>query len=510
VAALNLAMLLEMAADGFGRRVAVGPRGGGIPYWRLRELASAPGPGPGAGEVLALAEPNSVVVPVAMFSAFWAGATYSPLNYRLPDAQVARALERLGPRLLLCPAARQASLAGLAGWAEEGQAWLARRGAAAGPPSPYPEDPAGPAVVLFTSGTATEPKAATLGHDHLVSYVLASTEFASAGEDEAVLLAAPPFHVAGVVGVLTACYAGRRLVPLAAFDPRAWVDTVRAEQVTNAFVVPTMLARIVAVLEEEGQGGPGLPSLRTLTYGGARLPLPVLERALRLLPSTGFVNAYGLTETSSTVSVLGPEDHRRAAASSDPHERARLASAGRPIPGVEVAILGPAGETLPPGQTGEICLRGPQVAGTYLSGEARTDAQGFLHTGDVGFLDAEGYLFVAGRLDDMIIRGGENISPAEVEDALAAHPEVEAAAVVGLPDEEWGEKVAAVVCPRPGTSPDPGRLAGWVAERLGSLKAPEVVAFDSELPVGDTGKVLRRQVRQRLLGLAGAGGGRPG
>ncbi len=216
-----------------------------------------------------------------------------------------------------------------------------------------PDDsPARPAVLLFTSGTSAAPKVATLHHEHLLSYVFNTTEFASAEEDEALLLAAPPFHIAGVVAVLTSCYAGRRIVPLASFSADKWLRTVREESVTNAFVVPTMLARIVAAMERDPEVR--VPTMRTLTYGGARMPLPVLERALELMPETGFVNAYGLTETSSTVSILGPKDHREAAASSDPEVRRRLESAGKPIPGVELVITDQDGNSLSRGECGEI------------------------------------------------------------------------------------------------------------------------------------------------------------
>ena len=332
-------------------------------------------------------------------------------------------------------------------------------------------------MLLFTSGTSATPKAAVLDHANLLSYVLNTVEFGAAGEDEATLLAVPPFHVAGVAAVLTSCYAGRRVVPLASFSAEAWLDVARREAVTHAFVVPTMLARIVALMEADG--GARVPTLRTLSYGGARMPLPVLERALQLFPDTGFVNAYGLTETSSTVCVLGPDDHRAAFASADPAMRRRLGSVGTPVPGVEVAVV-----------DGEIRVRGAQVAA------AGTD--GWLRTGDRGLIDDDGYVFVEGRADDVIIRGGENISPAEVEDALLRHESVTAAAVAGVADEEWGERVGAMVVLLPGAQVTGDELAGFARELLGSLKAPEVVLVRDELPLTPTGKVLRRQVRIEL------------
>jgi len=182
----------------------------------------------------------------------------------------------------------------------------------------------------------------------------------------------------------------------------------------------------------------------------------------------------------------------------DPGVRARLESAGRAVPGIEVRIVDVDGDPVGAGESGQILVRGAQVGGSYVGEASRRDGDGWLHTGDVGRVDEDGYLFVGGRADDVIIRGGENISPAEIEDVLLRHPAVTAAAAVGLPDQEWGERVAAMVTLRPGTDVPVGDIAIWAREQLGSLKAPEVVAVRPELPQTATGKVLRRQVRDDL------------
>jgi acyl-CoA synthetase (AMP-forming)/AMP-acid ligase II len=226
------------------------------------------------------------------------------------------------------------------------------------------------------------------------------------------------------------------------------------------------------------------------------MPLPVLESALRHLPHTDFVNAYGLTETSSTIALLSPEDHR-AALDGEP-ERARLASVGRPLPGIEVSIVDDDGQPVPPGAAGRVRVRGDQVFSGYAGGATRERGD-WLDTGDLGRLDADGYLFLAGRADDLIISGGENISPGEIEDVLLRHPQVGSAAVVGLPDPDWGEVVAAMVAPTPGAQLEPATLTAWAAERLGGLKAPKRVALADELPLTASGKVLRRDVRETLL-----------
>jgi acyl-CoA synthetase (AMP-forming)/AMP-acid ligase II len=363
-------------------------------------------------------------------------------------------------------------------------------------PSGFPDDPTSPAVLLFTSGTTAEPKAATLAHDQLLAYIFNTVEFGAADPDEAVLVAVPPFHIAGVAAILSSAYAGRRVVALPRFSPEGWLELAAREAVTHAFVVPTMLARIVAAAERDAEHS--LPVLRTLAYGGARMPVPVLERAVRRYPEVDFVNAYGLTETSSTVCVLGPDDHRRAIESTEPSVRARLSSVGRPVDGVELEVVTGDGSRASVERPGEVLVRGPQVSGVYMDQPSQLDGDGWLHTGDLGWVDDAGYVFVSGRADDVIIRGGENISPSEIEDTLIRHPAVAAAAAVGLPDEEWGERVGAMLVLRAGVGTNGEELFRWARERLGSLKAPEVIMFRGELPTTPTGKVLRRQIRAEL------------
>jgi acyl-CoA synthetase (AMP-forming)/AMP-acid ligase II len=462
---MNIAMILDMAADALGDRRAIGD----LSYEQVRAAARAvaarlEADGDGA-TTLATLMPNGTHLPAALFGAAWAGVSYAPLNFRLPGTAQAELFGRLRPAAMLDE-----------GWLDPGAA-DADRG--------YVEEPTRPAVLLFTSGTSAAPKAAVLHHDNLAAYLFNTVEFASAGEDEATLLAVPPFHIAGVAAVLSSTYAGRRIVPLDRFEATAWLRLARDQAVTHAMVVPTMLARIVSALEADPSLYPA--ALRSLAYGGARMPAPVLERALALFPDTGFVNAYGLTETSSTVAVLGPEDHRTAFTSDDPLVRRRLESCGRPVPGVEFAVI-----------DGELRIRGGQVGGGYVGTGSQLDADGWLHTGDQGFIDDEGYVFITGRADDMIIRGGENISPSEVEDALLRHPDISAAVVVGLPDIEWGAKLGSMIVPRAGVTLDIEAVRAWSRERLGSIKTPEVIVVADELPATQTGKVLRRVVKDEL------------
>jgi acyl-CoA synthetase (AMP-forming)/AMP-acid ligase II len=323
-----------------------------------------------------------------------------------------------------------------------------------------------------------------LRHRHLLAYVLNTVEFGSAADGDAALVAVPPYHVAGLANLLTNLYAGRRVVYLATFGAREWLETVRREQVTHAMLVPTMLARIVA---EVPGADAGTPTLRSLAYGGARAPRPVVERALRIFPGTGFVNAYGLTETASSVAVLSPEDHRAALTSDDPAVRDRLGSVGRALPGIEFQVRAEDGEPAGPGQSGLVFVRGEQISGEY-GGHSTLDMDGWFATRDRGRLDADGYLFIEGRADDTIIRGGENIAPAEIEDVLLAHPGIAEAAVLGVPDPEWGQRLVAVLV----GDGDPAEIRQWVRDRLRSAKTPDTIVFRAELPKTDTGKLLRR------------------
>jgi acyl-CoA synthetase (AMP-forming)/AMP-acid ligase II len=493
---MNLTVLLDMAVEGFGGRPAVGRRAEGITAARLRELAVG-----GAGQIRAenadavvyLAAPGPAF-PVALFAAALAGVPLVPVNYRLGAQQLGHLLSNHPNALRIVDAAQAAALTGAGLAARTPGQWL-RETAEAPPASIEPARNEAPAAIIYTSGTTARPKGVLLRHENLASYVLETVEFASAGEDEASLMSVPPYHIAAVSNVLTNLYAGRRFLTLESFTPERWLATVREEEVTNAMVVPTMLARIMDAEQDRA-----VPSLRTLAYGGARMPLRVIERALREWPHVDFVNAYGLTETSSTISVLGPADHRIAVDSADPVVRARLGSAGKPVPAIQMQIRDDDGQVVPPGVTGRIWVRGQQVAGEYAGLGSSVDADGFFDTRDRGHLDEEGYLFIEGRIDDTIIRGGENIAPAEIEDVLLRHPDVDDAVVVGVPDDEWGQRIEAAVVPRPGAIVDPEALRDHVRGRLRGSKTPDYIACWTELPRTLTGKIIRRDVVAGLLG----------
>jgi acyl-CoA synthetase (AMP-forming)/AMP-acid ligase II len=494
---VNLCVLLDMAADAFPDRTVVGRRNDGLTAGQLRDVSFA------GARMIRDASADAVVYlgingpefPAALFSAARAGVPLVPINYRLGDEQLAALVARHPRALFLVDEvalerleAGSVSARLLGDWFAEARAEM---------PGEIDEPEAGdvPAVVIYTSGTTAEPKGVLIRHSHLMSYVFGSVEFGCADASDAALISLPPYHIAAVANAITNIYAGRRTVVLEQFTPEGWLSTVQQEEITNALIVPTMLSRIVGSAVSDEQ----VVSLRSLAYGGAPMPAHVISRALQLWPNVEFVNAYGLTETSSTIAVLGPEDHRAALSSDDPRIRARLGSAGRILPSVEVQIRDPfAGSVLPVGSTGRIWVRGDQVSAEYAGLGKATDAEGWFDTRDEGRLDEDGFLFIGGRTDDTIIRGGENIAPAEIEDVLVAHECVDEAVIVGVPDPEWGQRLEAAVVLRPDCLVTAGELREHVRSRLRGSKTPDRIVVWEELPRTDTGKILRRTVLERL------------
>jgi acyl-CoA synthetase (AMP-forming)/AMP-acid ligase II len=494
---MNLTMLLDMAVDGFGDRVVVGPRDGGLTPERLRALAR------GGARAVREADADAIVYlavngpafQVALFAAAYAGVPLVPVNYRLGAEQIDQLLANHPKAYGILDGRDSATVsrAGLSSVTPEEWLLVAAERADGAEEDPVPAD--GPAVIIYTSGTTSAPKGVLLRHENLVSYVLGTVEFAAAGDEDAALMSVPPYHIAAVSNALTNLFAGRRVLVLENFAERTWLDLVRTERVTNAMVVPTMLARIMDADDVDRS----VPTLRSLAYGGARMPARVIEKALREWPHVDFVNAYGLTETSSTVTLLGPDEHRAALDSDDPAVRARLSSAGRPVPGIEVEIRDEAGEPVPQGEPGVIWIRGDQVSSEYAGKGSSVDGQGYFCTLDQGRQDADGYLFVEGRMDDTIIRGAENISPAEIEDVLLRHPDVTDAVIVGVPDEEWGQRIEAAVVIGAHSQARPEELREYVRARLRGSKTPDRIALWAELPRTVTGKLLRRDVVARLV-----------
>lgn len=496
---MNIAMLLQMAADTCPDRIALTSHHQHFTYGQIFGAAAR------AADLIresgcpfvSVLDTSSPAVPIALLGAAMSGVPYVPLNYRLTHAQLDGLVKRISPPFLIADDHHRGDYEGIPGATVLSRdqildATLGGEGSGA----PWPEDPSMVAVQLFTSGTTGAPKAAILRHEHLVSYIIGSVEFMSAEEEEATLVSVPPYHIAGISAVLSSIYACRRVVQLPDFGAAAWLEAAEHERVTSAFVVPTMLSRIVDHLDTiEKQ--PHLGNLRAIAYGGGKMPVPVIQRALQLFSGVDFTNAYGLTETSSTITLLGPDDHRAAQEGVDEQVRQRLGSVGRPLPTVEIEVRDDEGRVLGPMEPGEIYVRGPQVSGEYQERNA-LDAEGWFPTRDAGFLDHEGYLFLSGRADDVIVRGGENISPSEIEDVLLTHEAVADVAAVAIPSKEWGEAVGAVVVLKPGREATVHELQHLVKSQLRSSRVPERILFEPELPYNETGKLLRRLLKERF------------
>ncbi len=493
---MNIALFLQMAAEACPDRRALTHRGSHYTYAELYTGATRAAAQFAEANVkfVSLMDESSPAVPIALMGAAMAGVPYVPMNYRLSEEQLVPLFERITPAYLISGPRNEPF--DFNGWVlRDSNDFLADVLSGDAADVAWNEDPSSVAVQLFTSGTTGTPKAAILRHEHLVSYILGSVEFMGAMEEDAALVSVPPYHIAGISAMMSNIYACRQVVQLPAFDAGEWLSLAAGEKVTSAFVVPTMLSRIIEEMDSASMDPASMSALQSIAYGGGKMPVPVIKRALELFPGVNFTNAYGLTETSSTITLLDPDDHRAALDHDDAAVHARLGSVGKALPSVEIEIRDEDGKVMAPFEAGEIYVRGPQVSGEY-EGRSVLDNDGWFPTRDAGYLDDHGYLFLSGRADDVIVRGGENMSPGEIEDLLHEHAAISDAAAVGIPSEEWGEAVALAVVLNDGHEMSEDDIRGHIREHLRSSRVPEVIHFSSELPYNETGKLLRRVVRE--------------
>ncbi|MDI1463817.1 long-chain fatty acid--CoA ligase [Catellatospora sp. KI3] len=463
----------------------------------LREL------GVRRGDVVALVVPNTVEFPRAYYGALAAGAVVVPVHLLLTPAEAAYVLRDSGAKVVVChsallalgaPAAAEAGIALVSvGPRPDGGAVPPRlEDVSAGVPplrSYESTGPTDPAVILYTSGTTGEPKGAVLTHLNLVMNTVVNVFDANdARPTDVVLGCLPLFHTFGqTVGMNGAFRLGATLVLLARFNGAAAIDLMLREQVDVFHGVPTMYLGLL----EAAAGRTDLPKLRLCISGGAALPVAALERFSAAFDTTVY-EGYGLSETSPT------------ATTNQPHFGVRPGTVGHTVWGVETEIARPdledRIELLPDGELGEIVIRGHNVFAGYLNrpeATAQAITDGWFRTGDLGTKDADGFITIVDRKKDLIIRGGFNVYPREVEEALARHPAIAQVSVIGVPDELHGEEICAVLVLDPArAAPTEAELTEWSRERLGRHKYPRRFRFVAELPMGPSLKVLKRELRR--------------
>jgi len=355
-----------------------------------------------------------------------------------------------------------------------------------------PTRPTDTAVQFYTSGTTGLPKGAELTNANFGALLPLWTETWLLGPGVPNLVCLPMFHIGGAGWGIAGLFAGATNHVVREFVPVQILEIIQRERLQVMLLVPAM---VLFLLQAPQIRETDLKSLRLIVYGAAPMPVELLKQAMAVFPC-GFQQVYGLTETTGAITLLPAEDH-------DPNDASKLLSCGYAQKGVELRILGDDGKDRPTGEVGEIAVRSAQVMRGYWKlpeATARAIQGDWFLTGDAGYLDAKGYLYIYDRVKDMIVSGGENIYPAEVESALFGHPAVADVAVIGVPDERWGEAVKAVVVKKPGAEVNPGELIGWARERIAGYKLPKSVDFVDALPRNPTGKILKRELRRPYWG----------
>jgi long-chain acyl-CoA synthetase len=355
-----------------------------------------------------------------------------------------------------------------------------------------PIEPGDTAVQFYTSGTTGLPKGAELTNRNFTAMMPLWTKEWLLAPGVPNLVCLPMFHIGGAGWGIAGLFSGATNHVVREFIPAQILEIVQRERLQVMLLVPAM---ILFLVQAPQMSETDLSSLRLIVYGAAPIPAALLRQAMAIFPC-GFQQVYGLTETTGAITLLPPKDH-------DPNDAKKLLSCGYAQKGVELRIVGDDGKDRAPGEVGEIAVRSPQVMGGYWKlpeATARAVQGDWFFTGDAGYLDEAGYLYIYDRVKDMIVSGGENIYPAEVESALFGHPAVADVAVIGVPDERWGEAVKAVVVKKPDAELTPGELIGWARERIAGYKLPKSVDFIDALPRNPTGKILKRELRKAYWG----------
>ena len=464
------------------------------------------------GDRIATMEVNCNEHIEAYFAAAKLDAIYVPINFRASQSEVEYMLNDSSPTVLLAGSRYTDMIELISPKIESLKALVLIDGVAEGwhtyekmldsssDDEMFPEsDDDDLTMLMFTAGTTGSPKGVMLSHNSFSSYILTNVSPPDMEVEEKNILTVPLYHIAGVQAVMAAIYGGRTLIIQRQFEPVEWMTLVEQEKANRAMMVPTMLKM---VLDHQEFHNHDLSSLQVITYGAAPMPLEVIRRAIAMLPGTFFINAFGQTETAATITMLPPEDHILEGTDQEIEVKLkRLTSIGKPLEDVEVRIVSDEGKPVDLGETGEIVAKGSRLMKGYWKQEQATAEAlrgGWLYTGDLGYFDEDGYIFLSGRAKDFIKRGGEMVSPEEVEQVLHSHPAIDEAAIIGVPDIDWGERVRAIVVAKEGETIDGSEVIEYCRSRLSSFKKPESVVVVDKLPRNPLGKVLKRILRENF------------
>ena len=512
---MNTTEFLNIASLIVPDRVAIVFEGARYTYAELKSrvnrLANAlAGLGVGEGDRVAVLQVNTNEHVELCFAAAQLDAVYAPLNFRARADELSFMVDDAQPKVLVAGSryvgmvdsfkGNLDSAPRLVSLEEPAEGWEFYDDMVATAPEEerFPQgDGADLTVLLFTSGTTSLPKGVMLSHDSFSSYILSNVSPVDPDDEERNILTVPLYHIAGMQTVMSSIYGGRTLIIQRQFDPKGWMELVETERANRAVMVPTMLKMLI---DHDDFHDHDLSSLNIVTYGAAPMPFEVIKRAIQELPGVHFINAFGQTETAATITMLPPEDHILEGTEEEIERKLRrLTSVGKPLDDVDVRIVDDDANPVADGEVGEIVASGPRLMKGYWNQEEATSETfrgGWLYTGDLGYMDEDGYIYLAGRSKDFIKRGGEMISPEEVEQVLHSHQAIEEAAIIGVPDIDWGERVRAVVVLKDGQTAQDDEIIEYCRQRLASFKKPESVVFVSELPRNPMGKVLKRLLRE--------------
>ncbi len=500
----TMADIVRVQARQRGNKDAMRFNGTAISYAQLDDRASQVANGLaawgiGKGDRVAVLDKNDPAFFELWCGAMKIGAVLVPVNWRLAPPEIAyvvndakaKALFVGGPFAETAAKVRDqlgtvAHVVGIHDAGPDGYAAWRDAQQVADPDLPIASDDV--AIQMYTSGTTGHPKGAQIMHANLAAaFKAGSNHYGNWSVDDVNLVAMPLFHIAGNGWGLVGLYHGATNVMLADVDPKEILRLIPEHRITKILFVPAV---ILFVLQVPGVEKVDFSSVDTVVYGASPIPVELVRQAVKIF-GCEFVQVYGLTETCGSITYLGPEDHTHPTGD-------RLKSCGKPWTGVEVRILDAAGKEQPVGEVGEIVCRTAQVMKGYwnLPQETAKAMHGeWFHTGDAGYLDADGYLYIYDRVKDMIVSGGENIYPAEIESALFGHPAIADIAVIGVPSDRWGEEVKACIVLKPGESLTEEELIAYARERIAGYKVPKSVDMLEALPRNPSGKLLKRELR---------------